>query len=124
VLSGLSSVIGALGVLGRKSRSLGGLTRAATKRRMTSSAKADMEIERLKADFEALKAEMEQEAEALTEQWSNAANDIEEIEVKPRKTDVKVHSVALAWAPSWEVSYEDARGRQRSETLAGYQKAA
>ncbi len=129
VLSGLSSVIGALGVLGRKSRSLGGLTRAATKRRMTSSAKADIaeseaEIERLKADFEALKAEMEQEAEALTEQWSNAANDIEEIEVKPRKTDVKVHSVALAWAPSWEVSYEDARGRQRSETLAGYQKAA
>jgi len=129
VLSGLSSVIGALGVLGRKSRSLGGLTRAATKRRMTSSAKADIaeseaEIERLKADFEALKDEMEQEAEALTEQWSNAANDIEEIEVKPRKTDVKVHSVALAWAPSWEVSYEDARGRQRSETLAGYQKAA
>jgi hypothetical protein len=129
VLSGLSSVIGALGVFGRKSRSLSGLSRAATKRRMTSSAKADIaeseaEIERLKADFEALKAEMEQEAEALTEQWSDAAGDIEEIDVKPRKTDVKVQTVALAWAPSWEVSYEDARGRQRSETLAGYQKAA
>ena len=129
VLSGLSSVVGALGIFGRRSKSLSGLSRAATKRRMTSSAKADIaeseaEIERLKADFEALKSEMEQEAEALTGQWSQVANAIEQVKVAPRKTDVKVQTVALAWAPSWEVSYEDARGRQRSETLAGYATTA
>ncbi|OQA40860.1 MAG: hypothetical protein BWY52_02758 [Chloroflexi bacterium ADurb.Bin325] len=129
VLSGLSSVIDALGILGRRSRSLSGLTRAATRRRISSSARASVtnseaDVERLQASFDALKAEMEREAEGLTAQWSSAAGDIEEVVVKPRKTDVKVHGVALAWAPSWEISYEDVRGRLRSESLAGYQKAA
>ncbi len=127
-LSGLASVAGFLGIGTRKSRSLSKLSSAATKRRMTSSAKVSIEeseaqITRLQADIAALKEEMEQEANALTEQWTKAIGDVEEIKVMPRKSDIDVQMVALAWTPSWEVAYEDARGRARTETVPAYQGA-
>ncbi len=127
-LSGLASVAGFLGI-GSRSRSLSKLTTAATKRRMTTSAKMEIEeaeaaIARIKNEDAELKAELEREANALTEQWSQAAQDIEEIKVMPRKTDIKVQLVALAWAPSWEISYEDLRGRTRVETVPAYRGAA
>ncbi|MCX7706692.1 MAG: hypothetical protein N2204_01615, partial [Anaerolineae bacterium] len=127
-LSGLASVAGFLGIGGR-SRSLSKLTTAATKRRMTTSAKMEIEeaeaaIARIKDEDAELKAELEQEANALTEQWSQAAQDIEEVKVMPRKTDIKVQLVALAWVPSWEISYEDLRGRARVESVPAYQGAA
>lgn len=127
-LSGLASVAGFLGI-GSRSRSLSKLTTAATKRRMTTSAKMEIEeaeaaIARIKAEDAELKDELEREANALTEQWSQAAQDIEEIKVMPRKTDIKVQLVALAWAPSWEITYEDLRGRARVETVPAYQGAS
>lgn len=128
VLSGLSSVAGALGIFGSKRRSLSGLTTAASKRRMSTTARAGIEkaeatIARLKADIEALQTEMEREATALTEQWAKAVDDIEQIKVVPRKTDIRVDLVALAWAPSWEVTFEDARGRSRVESVPAHMQA-
>lgn len=128
VLSGLSSVAGALGLFGSRRRSLSGLSSAATKRRMTTTAKASIEeseaaIARLKADIAALQADMEREAAALTEQWANAVADVEEIKVMPRKTDIKAELVALAWVPAWEVTYEDVRGRSRTESVPAYTRA-
>ncbi|MGQ9841433.1 MAG: hypothetical protein ACUVR4_13160, partial [Anaerolineae bacterium] len=123
-LSGLASVAGFLGIGG--SRSLGKLATAATKRRMTTSAKMEIEeaeaaIARIKAEDAELKAELEREANELTEYWSKAGQDIEEIKVMPRKTDIKVQLVALAWAPAWEITYEDLRGRVRVESVPAYQ---
>jgi hypothetical protein len=125
VLSGLATVAGAIGVLGRRSTSLRGLSTAATKRRMSSTAKADIaeseaEIARLQADADDLKSQMEEEASALTQQWATAADDIQEVKIAPRKADVDVRMVALAWAPSWEVAYEDARGRARTDAVPAY----
>jgi hypothetical protein len=118
-------VAGAIGVLGRRSTSLRGLSTAATKRRMSSTAKADIaeseaEIARLQADADDLKSQMEEEASALTQQWATAADDIQEVKIAPRKADVDVRMVALAWAPSWEVAYEDARGRARTDAVPAY----
>ncbi len=128
VLSGLSSVAGALGLFGSRRRSLSSLSTAASKRRITSSAKASIEeseaaIARLKADIEALQGEMEQAAAALTEEWSKAVDNVEEVKVMPRKSDIRVDLVALAWMPTWEVSYEDARGRNRVESVPAYAQA-
>lgn len=125
VLSGLSTVAGALGLLGRKSRSLRGLSTAATKRRLTSSAKADIaeaeaDIARLKAEVDDLKSQIEDEANALTQQWDAATNDIQATRIVPRKTDIDVQMVVLAWAPTWEVAYQDARGRSRTDTVPAY----
>lgn len=128
VLSGLSSVAGALGIFGSKRRSLSGLSSAASKRRITTTAKASIEeseatIARLKADIEALRSAMEQEAATLTEQWAKAVSDIEQVKVMPRKSDIRVDLVALAWVPTWEVTYEDVRGRSRVESVPAYAAA-
>ena len=122
VLSGLESVAGMFGLFGRRKKSL---SSAATKRRMTSSAQADVaeseaDIARLQAQVEDVKSQMAQDADALTEQWTSAAADIQVTKIAPKKTDIDVQMVALAWAPNWEVTYEDTRGRARTDVVPAY----
>jgi hypothetical protein len=126
VLSGLATVAGALGVLGRRRNPLGGLATAASRRRITSQAQANIaeskaDIARLQAQVEQLKNDMQQDTDQVTQQWTAATEDVQQVKVAPRKTDIDVQLVALAWTPTWEVTYEDARGRSRTETIPAYQ---
>ncbi len=125
VLSGLGTVVSVLGIFGRRSRSTSGLSTAATKRRLTSSAKAEIaeseaDLARLQAQVDDLKSQMEADANAITSEWAATAEDIQETRAVPRKTDVKVQMVALAWAPTWDLMYQDVRGRERSEAAPAY----
>ncbi len=100
--------------IGRR-RSTTGLSRAATKRRLTTRAKADIaeseeEIARLQDEIEDMRRDMEEEAVAITEKWAATLDEIETYPVKPRRSDVQVEVVALAWAPHWEIGYRSARG--------------
>ena len=63
---------------------------------------------------------MEHDAHELTEQWASIAEGIEHIAVAPRKSDIYVQMVALALAPAWEVTYEDARGHSRTDSIPAY----
>ncbi len=125
VLSGLATVAGALGVLGRRSSSLRGLASAATRRRITAQAQANVaaskaEIAHLEAQVAQLKSDMEQDINQVTQQWVAATETLQQVKVTPRKSDIDVQTVALAWAPAWEVTYEDARGRNRTESVPAY----
>jgi hypothetical protein len=125
VISGLETVAGLFGLFGRRKKSL---TSAATKRRMASTAKANVaeseaDIARLQAQVEDVKSQMEQDADALTEQWTSAAADIQTTKIAPKKTDIDVQMVALAWTPNWEVTYEDSRGRSRTDAVQAYPRA-
>ncbi len=122
VISGLESVAGMFGLFGRRKKNL---SSAATKRRLTSAAHANIaeseaDIARLQAQMEDVKSQMAQDADALTEQWTGAAADIQVTKLAPKKTDIDVQMVALAWAPTWEVTYEDSRGRARTDAVAAY----
>lgn len=44
------------------------------------------------------------------DKWAAALDEIETYAVKPRRSDVQVEVVALAWAPYWEIGYRSARG--------------
>jgi hypothetical protein len=106
----LASLLG----IGRR-RSTTALSRAATKRRLTTSAKADIEeseeeIARLQDEIEDIRRDMREEAVAITEKWAATLDEIETYPVKPRRSDVQVEMVALAWAPYWEIGYRSARG--------------
>jgi hypothetical protein len=106
----LASLLG----IGRR-RSTTALSRAATKRRLTTSAKADIEeseaeIARLQDEIEDMRRDVEEEARAITEKWAATLDEIETYAVKPRRSDVGVELVALAWAPHWEIGYRSARG--------------
>ena len=53
----------------------------------------------------------------------HAAADIQVTKIAPKKTDIDVQMVALAWTPTWEVTYEDSRGRSRTDAVPAYQGA-
>jgi len=106
-------VIGLLGIFGRRSTTA--VSRAARKRRLTTTAKADIEeseaeIARLEDEIEDMRQEMQEEAEVITDKWAATLKEIETYAVKPRRTDVQVEVVALAWTPYWEIGYRSARG--------------
>ncbi len=108
------TVVGLLGI-GRRRRSTTGLSRAARKRRLTATAKADIaeseaEIARLEEDIEEMRQSLEEEAKAITEKWAATLEKIETYPVKPRRSDVLVELVALGWAPYWEIGYRSASG--------------
>ena len=105
-----TSVLGAL--LGRKTISktnLGKLSTAADSVGRASKHKDDVEraeskVEELRAELEALEVEMREALDAVRIGWAPEALEIEEVEVAPRKADIEVKRVALAWVRG------DARG--------------
>jgi hypothetical protein len=123
-MADLSSVASALGLFGRRG-GIGRLSSIGTRRRTSATAKASVKesedaIARMEQDIEKLKAEMEDDARAVTERWAKTVDDIQQVKVLPKRTDIDVQMVALAWAPSWQVTYQDANGRNRMDTVPAY----
>nr|MBC7244046.1 hypothetical protein [Chloroflexota bacterium] len=114
LLSAGETVIGMLGIFGRR-RSTTTLSRAATKRRLTASAQADIkeseeQIACLQSEIENMRREMELEAEALSKKWASILDKIETYPVRPGRGAVQVTMMALAWTPYWEIGYTSASG--------------
>ena len=89
-------------------------SRASRKRTLTTKAKADVEeslstIEDLEAQLEALTEEWEAQAEEINARWADTLEEIEEVAINPRRTDVMVAYCGLAWVPTWQVTLEDGR---------------
>ena len=42
--------------------------------------------------------------EELAERWGELIDEVEEVEVRPRRADVRINLFALAWLPRWEVT--------------------
>ena len=60
-------------------------------------AKEDLAARR--RDLEELERELEREIEELSDRFRQEAEELETFELKPRRTDVDVRLVALAWVP-------------------------
>ncbi|MEL7626913.1 MAG: DUF87 domain-containing protein [Anaerolineaceae bacterium] len=96
--TGLQTVIG---LLGKRKRSINS---SLTKRRMTATAKANVEeseamIERYKSELAELDAKMQQEIDEFKASAQEKTVEVEEIFIKPLKKDVVVEFFGLAWAP-------------------------
>ncbi|MBN1978604.1 MAG: DUF853 family protein [Anaerolineae bacterium] len=90
------------------------LSRASRKRTMTQKAKSDVEesleaIEDLEGQLQALEEEWQDQAADIKDAWADRLEEIEEFELKPRRTDVTVSFCGLAWVPVWRVVLEDGR---------------
>jgi hypothetical protein len=75
-----------------------------SKRRMTQRAKADVDesqeaIEDLKEDIADLEVEAQDAIQAVSEKWSEIANEVSEIPVAPYKKDILVDLFGVAWFP-------------------------
>ncbi len=127
LISAGESLIGLFGVFGKR-RSSRGLSTAARKRRMTAKAKASIaeskeEIERLEQEMEDLRREIEEESALIAETWTEAAEANELFPVKPRRSDVKVVALGLAWLPAWEITHRSARGGRLTDQLPAWLEA-
>jgi len=96
--------------MGRRRTSIA--TTASRRRRMTSRVKREMddtkeEIEDLREDYEEIEAELKEQIDEIKEEWEKVTEKMDEYEVKPRKTDVIIDSLMIAWVPFYYISYTE-----------------
>ena len=108
MVSGAETLLGMFGIFGRRKS----VSSVMSKRRLTAKAKMDIEeseqeIARLEQELQALEAELRAEAEAVAAKWEAALEEIQPYMVKPRRADVTVDLVAVAWLPYWEFLYTE-----------------
>jgi hypothetical protein len=102
-----ATLLGAM--LGRKAVSRSSVGRATTAARgVGRSMKQAQDVERARATVQAtvqrladLEAEFEAETEEVRTKYDPALEDLETVVVRPKKKDIAVRLVALAWAPHW-----------------------
>ncbi len=100
-------------LLGRRSSRV--VSGALRKRRQVELAKnaveeSQAELQELAEDLKQLKEELEDKAKAIQERWDTVAEKVETQAVHPKRRDVGVQEVALAWMPFWEFGIEEDQG--------------
>ncbi|MDJ0521302.1 MAG: ATP-binding protein [Planctomycetota bacterium] len=103
-----TTVLGAL--FGRKVGSIGTASRAGTAARgMGRASKEKQDVERAKADLDArhqdlaeLEEEFREKTDALKDKYDPANFEIEAVPLRPRKADIAIEPVVLAWTP-WTI---------------------
>jgi hypothetical protein len=102
-LSGAEAVAGLLG-FGRKKS----LSTSVSKYRMAQNAKEDVKesvdaIAQFKRDLADLERQREDIAKEVNDRWGSVVNQINEVSVKPKKTDIYVNIFGVAWKPYYLV---------------------
>ena len=103
-----STLLGAL--FGRKIASRTNVSRASSSMRSVGRAaqqrgdvgRAKEKVEDLKEKLEALEAEFEAEVEQLERKFDVDNLEFEELQIRPRKTDIEIAKISLVWTP-WGV---------------------
>ncbi len=87
---------------------------ASRKRTLSRKARADVResleaIDDLEEQLEWLAEEWQEQAEMITARWADTLEEVGEIVVAPRRSDVAVEFCGLAWVPTWRITLEDGR---------------
>ncbi|MFO0833083.1 MAG: hypothetical protein U0637_14725 [Phycisphaerales bacterium] len=98
------------GFLGRKTISAGNIGKAATAMRAGSRAyqesgdvgRAEENVQALQQQLADLQAQFQAEVDAYASRVDPATETFEKITVRPKKTDIRVDAVVLAWTPAWK----------------------
>lgn len=90
------------------SRSSRKLSSSLSKRRMTENAKADVQesvesIAQYKEDIAELQREREELIKEISDKWGDVVNDIDEVTISPKKSDIYVNLFGVAWKPYYLV---------------------
>jgi hypothetical protein len=60
-------------------------------------------IEELEAQIAALKEEAQPQFQAAAEKWAAAAQDIHELRITPKKSDILIELFGVGWLPHWQI---------------------
>ena len=104
------------------------MSRVATKRRLATHAKFGVEekkdeIADLEEEITKLSDELEQASAEISRKWSDTMDRVSSEEVAPRRGDIDVRLVALAWVPSWRVTYTEGSRSGLTATIPAYPMA-
>lgn len=110
--------------LGRKSTRA--LSSAIGNRRMTANAQNDVQESResirdITIEIDECNAEMKKMADEISQKWEKLDDGISSEEVAPRRSDISVHFVALAWLPFWRFSSSVGSGGASVFSIPAYQ---
>lgn len=88
------------------------ISHVSRKRRLTQQAEAEVQesveaIRMYREQLEELAARWEEEAAAINDRWVATLEQVEEVGVAPRRSDIAVDFCGLAWVPFWEVRTEE-----------------
>jgi hypothetical protein len=102
-LSGAETLAGMFGIGRKKS-----LSTSVSKYRMAQNAKEDVQesvsaIAQFKKDLAELQRQREQIVDEINDYWGRAVNEITEVSVKPKKTDIFTNLFGVAWKPYYVV---------------------
>jgi hypothetical protein len=97
----------------------------ASRRRLAQQAKLDVaerrkEIEEMEAELSELQADLEREIAQITPKWVDLLKGLTNYTVRPKRSDIEVKVVGLAWVPAWAITYR-AGGQTLTATLPAYQ---
>jgi hypothetical protein len=99
-------------------------------RRRGNTGRAEREIEESEsalADLQEALAEMkkslQEEIAEIAQKWADALEQVEEIRLAPRRSDVSVDVFGLAWLPRWQVTV-DLDGQRRQIELEAYESGS
>lgn len=106
------------------SRRTTGASTAMRRRRMTTRIKNEIadtkdEIKATQEDYDEVEQELREQVDEITARWDMVDEGITEFKVKPRRKDVDVKEVAIAWAPHIHVKFT-MQGLETSRTLKAY----
>ncbi|MFZ2488020.1 MAG: DUF87 domain-containing protein [Anaerolineae bacterium] len=111
-----------LSLFGGRKRITSALGSASQKRQMTERAKQEIEktqigITRLNEEISEMQSELETLSQEISDRWDAALNTIDQVQIRPRKSDVTIQQLAVAWTPQWQVTFTDLGGHAQTEAV-------
>ncbi len=106
-------------------RSLRAASSSMSKYRVKNSAEmaresAEGKVETLRGDISQVEQELKDETEKITRQWEAAAGETEEVQVAPRRTDVRIDDLSVGWAPHWVIGMRSGDGSSRERIVRAF----
>jgi len=120
MVSAGESVIGMF--MGR--RSTRSATKAMNKYQKSKTVAIDIEeaqkdIESINKEMQLLENELKLQIESIKQKREKEISEVKEVLIQPKKSDIEIKMISLAWIPYWEVIYSE-NGNKKLENIQGF----
>lgn len=80
---------------------------------------AQKDIEAINKEMQLLENELKSQIDLIKQRREKEISEVKEIIIQPKKSDIEIKMVSLAWAPHWEINYSE-NGNKKTETISAY----
>ena len=81
--------------------------------------KAQKDIVSLGKEMESLENELKAQIEIIKQRREKEISEVKEVIIQPKKSDIEIKMISLAWIPKWEISYNE-NGNKKTEMIPAY----